>query len=1808
MRRLLRVLPETSTSLKEINQNSSLRKYFFSILLTFIIIPSFGQYVFPDDAEGFLKMADQMMHNTKKDRSIRVYEDFSSVWSNLSEANRKKIIKISQEMSKRHLRPSTNFTDFFASIAYGSLKRNLSSSDIDSLLYVVEKVLENWDSKAGNHFFATTALFLENAQFYASSYNQLDVTGGTIKFKYIEAVPETSPIDIYDQALQQTGNEESQQQAEATDGWGDPNDHFDDWDNQDQVEDSWNGSWDSGSGWETSEQTETTAPAPETPVQSSTSNLFDVGYTAPPQPPVEGAVLEIEGTTLTMITDHDSASIKNTSGSLMLQTGVFVGNGGTFDWTSAGFAPEEVFVELKDYNFDIKSPKLSAEPVLLHYPEKTDSIVEGVFSFQSKKSSAPEYSQYPRFKSFASNVPVKGLGETVEYFGGFSLEGRRLYSSSIDDGKSKILIKHNGEVKVKAVGNRFELGDSLITGNIANIVIYQGKDSIFHPGAILNYKKPTSTLRLTKTSAYRQTPFIDTYHNMEITVDALIWNLDSSNIQFSITNARSEIPAIFESKEFFEADKYSRLQGIYRFHPLQMIVGYAEQEKIKTRDTTYPTIVVSDIASKFNIHEQTLRGAMLHLMKLGYIDYEPRSGEIKLREKAIHYVLSRRDKKDYDNLYFTSLDPSGNNATLDLNNRDLTVRGVDKVRIMDSLNIFIIPESKTLIIKGDRGFEFDGKINTANFQFIGKKFQFNYDSFLVHLPEIDQIRLAAVDPNEKATKDEKKARVLGNELRYSSGTLYLNKPDNKSGRVNYPEYPIFDASKGASVYFDKQDIAGGVYDTTIKFKIPPFTVDSLASNDPQTIGFDGEFESGGIFPNFKTKLVVMPDFSLGFEYDVPQEGFQLYEGKGKYYNKITMDNRGLVGNGRIEFLNTTCYSKEFYFFSDSVLTIGTNADTKPGHNKEIATDVTFPLFTLEEYEMNWKPKADSMNITNMSSPFQLYNKTATLNGTGIITEKGMLGSGVLETRGSVSASNKFHFEEKKYEGHNTTFTVRSDNPSKPAFRSTDCYLVFELEKGQATFSPEFSGMANTEFPYLKYKTSIEKGVWDMNAQKVLLETEGDDISNSFFYSTHPNQDSLVFHAKAGIYDMNTLSLNIEGVPYIIVMDGKIYPDSNKVTIHENAVMETLENVKAEFDTINAYHKLYDGTFDIRGRYRLKGSATYSYTNSSGDNYSFLFKNYNFKPKEVLDKNSKKKTIDTEKEDIQSLLNQSLDSISAQADREFEEMQRQQQLEQQQKSTKQNHKHSKSRKNKKHKKDKKSKSTESAETATADSLKRREPVLPVQITLHRDLPNYHTVAVGLIYPIDSIELAKKILYKGKVTMYSDVKDLYFDGFVKLDLKGALSYSQWLAFNNNGDNSDVKIILENPRADNGNPLTTGLYINKDFNLYPNFISEKEAPDDFEVFSTKGVLKFSSDPDSSQFTIASENKFQHPDTEAGNILTYDDNKSTIECSGKFSFVKDYKGLTLTSSGSAKVEIDSGFYNFNTMMVFNFDMHKTIYDGIAENLKVVADIIPPDSIEMIQDYNILASMEAWRQAKILELAGTKDFQNARLKGALETMPLYEVSNVFKNGIAISNCDLKWSNQYKAFYSVGKIQVANVAEHSINRVMNGYIEIRKTLSGEVVTLLLQPTENNWYFFTYDDNRVAVLSSSDEVNALIAKRSKGEMPTRDKLFFVEADLMEKGNFLSSFKEKYLGITEGGFQMERAPAEEVPVEELNIEEEPEPEYNDQEEPVYEEVPEQFKKKQGKVIQEPELNREIKQHDIEEKKQLQQDQQKMKDLFK
>nr|MDQ3393716.1 hypothetical protein [Bacteroidota bacterium] len=215
--------------------------------------------------------------------------------------------------------------------------------------------------------------------------------------------------------------------------------------------------------------------------------------------------------------------------------------------------------------------------------------------------------------------------------------------------------------------------------------------------------------------------------------------------------------------------------------------------------------------------------------------------------------------------------------------------------------------------------------------------------------------------------------------------------------------------------------------------------------------------------------------------------------------------------------------------------------------------------------------------------------------------------GKVQTRGSEMISRDLKFQQDEFSARHANFRITTSNPKKPALSGMDIRLNFDLKNNTASISPEKEGVAALDFPYAQVRTSINKAIWNLEDKTVHMSKPADvDISQSYFYTTRKDLDSLAFNATAAVYDINQLKLNVSGIPFIKVADAKITPENNEVLILENAELQQFKNALIVIDTLNEYHRLINGSIKILSRKKFEGNATYEYVNAQADTFAIKF--------------------------------------------------------------------------------------------------------------------------------------------------------------------------------------------------------------------------------------------------------------------------------------------------------------------------------------------------------------------------------------------------------------------------------------------------------------------------------------------------------------------------------------------------------------------------------------------------------------------------
>ena len=1213
------------------------------------------------DPLQYIADVQSMMASTNNAGARAVAARLKELWgtNRLTASQQARIVALSQTMLAKKFRPRPHFEMLFGAIVGGATTGKLSDQQMDQYLDVLGQTLEKEAPQETEKFIFSTSRFFNGGYLYRSGYNTLRALNGTVSFAYspiaapvsnlefgaptpapkeapLPAAPKPAAPKTAAKAPVKAAPKPAAKKKASSSGW--------------DTADMWSapaaGGWGDDDGWGAPVKKKAPAKKPvakapakapagaaparaaapvvkasdfETPAAAFTPSALPYDdYSAPP---ARGAVLVVKDADLFMATAGDSIFLKKVSGTAVPSSNRFIATSGQFVWS---IKTNLVTADLAGFDFDMTKPEFTAQPVTLTYPAVLEAPVKGALSYKSmrRKPGAPD-TGYPRFISLTNDARIKNLGDNIKYQGGLSMAGGRVLSAALDGSLSNLVVSLDGKPKFKAASRAYMLGDSLITATRAAITIYQGaKDSVTHPGTQLKYSKPKQQLKLSREEGlYKNTPYSDSYHQLDIRTEALTWNLRSPTLDFAVLSSKNQQSADFESKEFFTNSRYQQLKSINRLHPLQMLLGYSQSHG------NAKTLNVTDLATNLHTSEPNMRSAMAGLARDGYVQWNGQTGDVTILPKGSHYVASARDKKDYDHLAIKSLSGSGRNATLNLNTNELTVRGVERFNFSDdSATVFVRPDSAIIRIQKNRNIDFGGTVVASAMRFKGREFKFDYDGFYIDMAKIDSIVIRSEAKDAKGKPTGKHADfALTNKGKVSTGRLFLNDPKNKSGRKKKGQYPAFDSKSGANVYFGKQDVLGGAYDSTMVFDIPPFKLDSLNSIGKSASGFNGTFRSGGIIPDIQTKLTVQEDGSLGFVYDVPKDGFPLYNGRGRVFNKVKMNGKGLQGDGTVTYQSGTFTSNSFVFYRDSVVTVGKTGAVAA----KKAEGVDIPKMALPTgYLMNWNVRRDSMFLTTprTGESIRLYTaadqKTKTVTaynfrGTALLTPRNAGGDGRLDGPQSFIKSPEFTFKSDSYSGRKATMSIKSAEVNKPALTANDVAFDYDLKRGFAEFKREEGSKASIDLPYSRFKTTLSGGRWDFKKKQVVLRVAPNaDSTKSYFYSTNPDQQGLKFKASSGVYDLAKYRMQVGGVPYIAAADAWITPDSGKVSILANGRIQRFRNAGVVLDSLGKFHQLRKGNIEVLSKVAFTGNAEYIFK-TARDSVALRFANFEPDPAGVL---------------------------------------------------------------------------------------------------------------------------------------------------------------------------------------------------------------------------------------------------------------------------------------------------------------------------------------------------------------------------------------------------------------------------------------------------------------------------------------------------------------------------------------------------------------------------------------------------------------
>jgi hypothetical protein len=155
------------------------------------------------------------------------------------------------------------------------------------------------------------------------------------------------------------------------------------------------------------------------------------------------------------------------------------------------------------------------------------------------------------------------------------------------------------------------------------------------------------------------------------------------------------------------------------------------------------------------------------------------------------------------------------------------------------------------------------------------------------------------------------------------------------------------------------------------------------------------------------------------------------------------------------------------------------------------------------------------------------------------------------------------------------------------------------------------------------------------------------------------------------------------------------------------------------------------------------------------------------------------------------------------------------------------------------------------------------------------------------------------------------------------------------------------------------------------------------------------------------------------------------------------------------------------------------------------------------------------------LEMLGKQEadqvLADMNLYGSIRKIP-----EALKKSFMFTDVKLSYNNEKRSYISSGPIGIGNILGEPLNKYYEGFIEIVRRRSGDILNIYIEIDRRNWYFFTYSSNVMQAISSQTEFNKFIrdvnTESRKDDVKKDETAYrYIISTIQKKNSFLRSVR-------------------------------------------------------------------------------------------
>jgi hypothetical protein len=351
-------------------------------------------------------------------------------------------------------------------------------------------------------------------------------------------------------------------------------------------------------------------------------------------------------------------------------------------------------------------------------------------------------------------------------------------------------------------------------------------------------------------------------------------------------------------------------------------------------------------------------------------------------------------------------------------------------------------------------------------------------------------------------------------------------------------------------------------------------------------------------------------------------------------------------------------------------------------------------------------------------------------------------------------------------------------------------------------------------------------------------------------------------------------------------------------------------------------------------------------------------------------------------------------------------------------------------------------------------------------------SYKTIGKGEIKEEQNFHLSPQFAYYGKFSLVSTIKQLYFEGGVKLEHTCDNLEKSYFKFASLIDPMDIYIPIDTILKDmTSRKLGVGMMVKSTSpsKVYPSFLSPKMSKDDTPLLEAAGYLHY--DKNSKKFFIGKKEKIIQPKI-PGNLIELNSTTCDLAADGKIDFHGRFGMMELAQFGKGSYKKTDEAVNLQTAGSIYFPFDEGALKRIAENLEKATDLPAIDITTTPFEKSLAEILGTEKSDKVIT--------EINLSGQFKKVP-----EELQKGFMFADLKWVWDANSETFHTAGPIGIANIGSKQVFKYVNGKIEIEKRKAADVLRLYIEIEKSTWYFFEYKLGVMTVLSGdADYIKSL----------------------------------------------------------------------------------------------------------------------------